>query len=161
MIVENIDQLVEIRASLKEQWKKVVFTNGCFDILHPGHLKTFQDAKSYGDVLIVALNDDRSPYRSNKPGRPINDASFRSAMLDALRDVDYVISFDQETPLEYIKQLQPDVLVKWGDYKAEDVVGYEFITQYWGKVVIIPTLETYATTGIINKILAIYKTDGK
>lgn len=109
--------------------KKVVFTNGCFDVLHKGHRKLLEEARAFGDVLVVGLNSDSSVKRLKGPERPVNSEDVRTATLSSLEDVDYVIVFDEDTPLKLIQELRPDVLVKGGDYKVEDVVGKEVVSE--------------------------------
>lgn len=157
MIVQDLQVLKDICVSAKEAWKKIGFTNWCFDIIHPGHIHTFEEAKKYCDILIVAINGDASPYRKTKPGRPIHDQMHRAIILDSIRYVDYVIFFDEETPLLPIATILPDILVKGGDYKAEDVVGYQEVVANGGQVIIIPTVDGYSTTNSVNKILAAKK----
>jgi len=113
---EEINQLQEIIKKQKSQWKTIVWTNGCFDILHPGHLETFKKAKEIWDILIVWLNGDKSPYWKTKPGRPINDEKFRSKMLEGLKYVDYIYIFNDETPTRPVDILKPDYVLKGGDY---------------------------------------------
>lgn len=153
MILEKLNEIRAIAESEKAKWKKIWFTNGCFDILHPWHISTFKEAKKYCDVLFVALNGDNSPYWKTKPGRPIHNQTHRSIILDSIKYIDYVVSFDEETPIERIKEIMPDYLFKWWDYKAEDVVWYKEVTENWWKIVIIPTVEWYSTTNSVNKIL--------
>lgn len=154
MIIEKLELLSDVSCSLKKQWKKIWFTNWCFDIIHPWHIYTFKEAKKHCDVLIVAVNGDLSPYRKTKPWRPIHDQNHRAIILDSIKYVDYVIFFDDETPILPISKLLPDVLIKGGDYKAEDVVWYTEVTKNWGNVVIIPTVKWYSTTSSVHKILS-------
>lgn len=153
MIIHDVQVVKDICISAKAQGKKIGFTNGCFDIIHPGHIHTFKEAKKYCDILIVAINGDASPYRKTKPWRPIHDQQHRAIILDSIRYVEYVVFFDEETPLALISALLPDVLVKGGDYKAEDVVGYQEVVANGGKIIIIPTVEGYSTTNSVKKIL--------
>lgn len=132
--------------------KRVVFTNGCFDILHPGHMYTLKEAKKRGDILVLALNTDPSISRLKGPSRPINNLEYRATMISAIGFVDFVVSFEQDTPEELIKYLRPDVLVKGGDYKKENIVGYDFITSYGGSVHVIDYLTGLSTTNIIEKL---------
>ena len=132
----------------KAQGKKIVFTNGCFDILHAGHVSSIEFAKSKGDVLIVGLNSDSSIKGLKGPGRPINKQADRALVLAALESVDAVCLFSQETPLELIKLVRPDVLVKGADYKNKEVVGSRFA----GEVVLFPLLKGRSTTNLIKKI---------
>ena len=126
---------------------KIVFTNGCFDLLHYGHVKFLQEAKKLGDVLVVGINSDASVRWNKGKGRPIMKENDRAEILVELRCVDDVMIFDEATPLELIKVIMPDVLVKGGDWKKKDVIGRE----YAKKVVIIPYLKGYSTTEIIKK----------
>ncbi|MBN1982563.1 MAG: bifunctional D-glycero-beta-D-manno-heptose-7-phosphate kinase/D-glycero-beta-D-manno-heptose 1-phosphate adenylyltransferase HldE [Chitinivibrionales bacterium] len=128
--------------------QKIVFTNGCFDILHKGHVRILRQAKEMGDILIVGLNSDSSVRKLKGPSRPINDELDRAELLGSLECVDYVVIFKEETPKRLISQIRPDVLVKGGDYKVEDIVGRE----YAGKTVVIPFVEGYSTTGTLQKL---------
>jgi len=136
-------------AKSRRAGKKIVFTNGCFDILHAGHVAVLEFAKSKGDVLILGLNTDDSVRRQKKAAnRPINKQSDRALTVAALEAVDAVVFFDEDTPYNLIKSLKPDVLVKGGDYKAGEVVGKEFAK----KVIIFPLLKGRSTTYIVSKI---------
>lgn len=128
--------------------KRIVFTNGCFDILHRGHISYLKKAKMLGDILIVGLNSDSSVKRLKGESRPVNKEQDRAVLLEALESIDYVVIFEEDTPLELIKMVKPDILVKGGDYKAEDVVGRE----YSKEVIIIDFVEGYSTTSTIEKI---------
>lgn len=132
--------------------QKIVFTNGCFDILHIGHIRYLQEAAKLGDILIIGLNSDASVKRLKGQDRPINSEDDRAEMLSALGFVDYVALFEEDTPLELIKLVQPDVLVKGGDYAPEDVVGKSEVEKRGGCVVIVPLVEGKSTTGIIKRI---------
>lgn len=153
--VLSLDELLrvvgEIRAGEKKERSKIVFTNGCFDIIHAGHVKYLQEAKALGDVLIVAVNSDDS-VRRLKPHRPIVGQAERAIVLSALAAVDYVLIFDEDTPLETIMALRPDVLVKGGDWKKEAIVGSALVPEVYS----LPYIEGMSTTGIINKILEAY-----
>ena len=142
--------LHEFRKTHEEQI--VVFTNGCFDILHSGHVKYLREAAKLGEVLVVGLNSDASVKRLKGQTRPINSQEDRAEVLCALGFVDYVVIFDEDTPLELIKMIQPDVLVKGGDYKRENVVGADFVESRGGELFLIPFVEGKSTTSIINKI---------
>lgn len=131
---------------------KIVFTNGCFDILHIGHIRYLQEAASLGDLLIVGLNSDASVKRLKGPLRPINSQAERAEMLGALGFVDYVVIFDEDTPLELIKTIQPDILVKGQDYAPEQVVGKKEVEERGGKLVLVPFVEGKSTTGIIERM---------
>jgi len=134
------------------QDKKIVFTNGCFDIIHLGHIDYLSKAKDEGDILIIGLNTDNSTRRLKGKNRPITDENSRAMILASLQFVDAVVLFDEDTPYELIKFVQPDVLVKGSDYKPEDIVGYDIVKAKNGKVVTIDFLEGYSTSAIERKI---------
>ncbi len=138
---------------LSEKFRKdntVVFTNGCFDILHPGHFHLLSTAKKHGNILIVGLNSDSSVSRLKGPGRPINDEESRALKLAALDYVDYVVLFSEDTPEKLIHTIKPNILIKGGDYDGDTIVGSAFVKKSGGKVEIIPLLEGYSTTNIIK-----------
>lgn len=141
----NLDAVLN---KYREENKKIVFTNGCFDILHRGHVEYLQKARELGDLLILGLNSDDSVKRLKGNDRPINNEIDRAIVLAALECITYISIFDEDTPLELIKIVKPDVLVKGGDYKIEDVVGRE----YSKETVIIDFVDGYSTTNIIKKI---------
>ncbi len=130
----------------------IVFTNGCFDILHVGHLKVLREARAQGDVLLVGVNTDGSVRRLKGAGRPFNKVAERMELLAALDPVDAVISFREDTPQNLIRQVQPDVLVKGGDYKDDDVVGGELVRHQGGRVVIVPLVPATSTTSLAERI---------
>lgn len=130
--------------------KRIVFTNGCFDVLHRGHVYYLAKAREMGDVLVVGLNSDGSTSRLKGDGRPVNNQNARAEVLGALGMVDYIIIFDEDTPLNLIKALEPDFLIKGGDYKVEEIVGYKEVHDQGGKVLTIPILEGYSSSSIIN-----------
>jgi rfaE bifunctional protein nucleotidyltransferase chain/domain len=133
--------------------KRIVFTNGCFDILHAGHVDYLTQARDLGDILVLGLNTDESVKRLNKgPERPINNQDARAKILAGLGCVDAIVLFNEDTPYELINLVQPDVLVKGDDYKPEAIVGYDIVTARGGKVVTIPFLQGYSTTNIVNKL---------
>jgi len=140
---------------IRSEGKKIVMTNGCFDILHAGHVNYLKQAKALGDYLIVAVNDDDSVFRLKGKNRPINCLEHRLAVLDALESVDWVISFSEDTPESLINELIPDVLVKGGDYKPDEVAGAEIVKQNEGEVKIIPIIEGCSTSQIIKKLSSI------
>jgi rfaE bifunctional protein nucleotidyltransferase chain/domain len=140
--------LKEICLRLAGQGKKIVFTNGCFDIIHKGHVRYLRQAGKLGDVLIVGLNSDRS-VALIKPGRPINSEKDRAEVLAALGVVDYVTIFDERTPYKLIRSLRPDVLVKGGDWKKEEIVGSDIAKETYS----LPYVKGISTTGIIKKII--------
>lgn len=132
---------------------KIVFTNGCFDILHQGHVDYLCKAKDLGNRLVIGLNTDASVKRQNKsPERPINNEQSRAFVLAALGIVDAVVLFDEDTPYNLIKAVQPDVLVKGADYKAEEIVGYDIVKARGGEVVTVELTEGFSTTNLIKKI---------
>lgn len=134
------------------QKKKIVFTNGCFDILHLGHIDYLSKAKDLGDLLIIGLNTDSSVSKLKGNNRPIQDENSRATVLASLSFVDAVVYFSDDTPYNLIKIIQPDILVKGADYKPEDIVGYDIVKNNGGEVVTIEYLEGYSTTTIENKI---------
>ena len=135
----------------KKEGKKIVFTNGCFDIIHAGHVDYLEKAKALGDVLVVGLNSDGSIRRIKGPERPINIQEHRKRVLEALKPVDLVIIFDEDTPERLIKEIKPDVLVKGGDWKIENIVGADFVKSYGGEVKTIDFVYDISTTKIIQK----------
>ena len=137
--------------------KKIVFTNGCFDLLHLGHIDYLSKAKDQGDVLIVGVNTDASVQRLKGENRPVTDEISRSTIMASLQFVSAVVLFDEDTPYDLIQQVQPDVLVKGSDYKPEDIVGYDVVKAKGGEIVTIDFLEGYSTTGIFNKIAGIIR----
>lgn len=136
----------------KNEGKKIVFTNGCFDIIHAGHVDYLEKAKSLGDFLVVGLNSDESIKRLKGNDRPINPQDQRKKVLSALKPVDLVIIFDEDTPEKLIKEIKPDILVKGGDWKIETIVGADFVKSYGGKVLTIDFVYDTSTTKIIRKI---------
>lgn len=157
---EKIIKIDEVRLKLAKQKAdglKIVFTNGCFDILHKGHITYLYEAKKLGDLLVVGLNSDNSIKRIKGEKRPILSESERAYILSALEMVDFVIIFDEDTPYELIKIVKPDVLVKGGDWDINNIVGKDIVESYGGKVLNIPFVEGKSTTNIIERILSVYK----
>ena len=144
----------ELVISWQNNGQKVVFTNGCFDILHRGHIQYLQEAKATGDKLIIGLNSDESVFRLKGKHRPVQRVEDRAAILDALACVDAVIEFVEDTPAELISSLQPDVLVKGGDYTEDEIVGCDTVLSNGGEVKIIPLVAGASTSNIISKILS-------
>lgn len=136
--------------------KKVVFTNGCFDILHTGHAIYLHEAKEKGDLLVVGLNSDDSVKRLKGEGRPIRKEMDRAILLASLESISMVVMFDEDTPERLIKMLKPDVLVKGGDYTLPEIVGADFVKSYGGEVVIIPFVKGLSSSNIIEKIIKTY-----
>ncbi len=148
----NLDELIQIRQELRRQNRKVVFTNGCFDLLHSGHIHIFKEAKKLGDVFIVAVNEDESVRKIKGESRPIFPLEERLEVLEAIENIDYLLSFAEETPQRVIAALLPDVLVKGGDWAPEEVVGKREVEEAGGKVVIIPYLEGRSSSEILDRI---------
>jgi rfaE bifunctional protein nucleotidyltransferase chain/domain len=145
-------ELLALLAREKRAGKAVVFTNGCFDLLHPGHIRLLEEARSLGDVLVVAVNSDASVRGNKGPSRPILPEDERAELLAALEAVDYVVIFDEATPRELIEAVKPDVLVKGADWRANEIVGREEVEGAGGKVVSIPLEAGHSTTEIIARI---------
>ena len=155
-MIVTLKKLKEILEKLRKQNKKIVFTNGCFDIIHSGHIRILKKAKEKGDVLIVGLNSDKSVRKIKGKKRPIMNEKDRALILDSIRYVDYVVLFDEETPYNLIKEIEPDVLVKGSDYKLSEVVGADIVIKKGGEVFLVPLLKGKSTTNVIEKILKKY-----
>ena len=145
--------LIQKVSDAQAKGKKIVFTNGCFDVLHKGHAHLLRKAETFGDIVVVALNSDDSVRRLKGEDRPINNLQDRAEMLSHLSPVNWVVAFEQDTPLELIEKLKPDVLVKGGDYAVDEIVGAEFVTQHGGEVKVVPFVEGYSTSNIISSIV--------
>jgi D-beta-D-heptose 7-phosphate kinase/D-beta-D-heptose 1-phosphate adenosyltransferase len=150
--IQSLQSLGKIRAALKEEGKKVVFTNGCFDLIHSGHVFLFKEAKKLGDVLIVAVNDDRSIRKIKGAARPIFPLTERLEILEAIQHIDYLLPFSEETPQKVISVLLPDVLVKGEDWKKSGVVGREEVEEAGGKVVLVTLRQGQSTSALLKKI---------
>jgi rfaE bifunctional protein nucleotidyltransferase chain/domain len=150
--LKSLDELKTITAKARSEGKKTVFTNGCFDLLHRGHLQLLREAKACGDLLIVAINSDQSVSGLKGPHRPIVRQADRAELIAAMEMVDYVILFDETDPYLLIAAIKPDVLVKGGDWKPEDIVGSDIVTDNGGRVAVIPYLKGFSTTEIIERI---------
>jgi len=150
--ISTKDSLIRERQRLRAEGRRVVFTNGCFDLLHPGHVRYLSHARSLGDVLVVALNSDRSVGILKGEGRPILKQDERAEVLAALEAVDYVIVFDEETPRELISALLPDVLVKGGDWPVDQIVGREEVEGAGGKVLSLPFVEGLSTSELLERV---------
>ena len=151
--IKTIQELLPLLAILRATGKKIVFTNGCFDLIHTGHTRYLAKAKSLGDVLVVAVNSDESVRVIKGETRPINAAADRMETLAALESVDFVTSFEEADPYRVISELQPDVLVKGGDWPVEKIIGRDVVEARGGRVVNVPYVEGASTTGIIEKII--------
>ncbi len=154
-IINKIKDRKDAEAVVKE-WtldgEKIAFTNGCFDIVHRGHIDYLSKAKDLGTKLVLGLNTDASVQRLKGPQRPVVDEQSRAILMAALQFIDLVVFFDEDTPYELIKSLQPDILVKGSDYKAEDIVGYDILMAKGGKVETIDFVEGFSTSSIVEKI---------
>jgi len=155
--IKNINELAGIRKELKLQNKKVVFTNGVFDILHAGHVNYLTKAKAKGDILIVAVNSDLSVKKIKGELRPIVPQNERAFIISSLKPVNYVVIFDEETPFEIIKKIVPDVLVKGADWSVKNIVGRDIVEANGGKVETIEFINDHSTTNIIKTILERFK----
>jgi rfaE bifunctional protein nucleotidyltransferase chain/domain len=150
--VKTRSEAAALARRLQSQGKTVVFTNGVFDILHPGHLRYLQQARALGDALIIGLNADASVRRNKGPERPINPEAERAEVLEALECVDAVAVFDEDTPAEIIRAIEPDILVKGADWAADAIVGRDTVEARGGRVVRVPVEQGYSTTAIIERI---------
>jgi len=152
--IASQDQALKELKAWREKNKKIVFTNGCFDIIHPGHIDYLSQARDLGDILVLGLNTDQSVRRLNKgSNRPINDERTRAYVLAGLASVDLIVFFDEETPYNLIKLLQPNVLVKGKDYEVEKIIGFDILKENGGEVITIPFLDGYSTSSLIKKII--------
>jgi rfaE bifunctional protein nucleotidyltransferase chain/domain len=151
--IKNLSEIVELRARLRKSGKKVVFTNGCFDILHVGHVRYLREARNLGDALIVGINSDRSVREIKGESRPIMPEIERAEVISALACVDFAVIFDDPTPREIIDALVPDVLVKGADWGVSEIVGRDTVENAGGVVLNIPLVQGSSTTEIIRKVL--------
>ena len=147
----TIEEAKKLFTPAYRQKHRIVFTNGCFDLLHRGHVYNLSRAREMGDILVVGLNGDASVTRLKGPDRPVNQQQARAEVLAAMAFVDFVIIFHEDKPLNLLSAVKPHILVKGGDYKVEEVVGYMEVTSWGGRVEIIPLLEGYSTSSIIKK----------
>ena len=154
--IKGLRELVRIRNRLKRQAKAVVFTNGCFDVLHRGHIECLRKAKSYGDMLLVGLNSDFSVRKIKGEGRPILPQEDRAEILASLEIVDYVVIFNEETPHKVVAALVPDVLVKGADYKKDEIVGRKIVESSGGRVIRVRQIPGKSTKNLIRKIISRY-----
>jgi rfaE bifunctional protein nucleotidyltransferase chain/domain len=155
--VKTVEELRPLLAILRAAGKKIVFTNGCFDLIHTGHTRYLAIARSFGDILVVAVNSDASVSTIKGERRPINSQQERAEALAALESVDFVTIFSEPDPYTVISALQPDVLVKGGDWPIEKIIGRDVVEARGGKIVNVPFVEGQSTTGIIERILKKYK----
>ena len=152
--IKDLTVLTKLVSEHKIKGEKVVFTNGCYDLLHIGHIQCFQESKALGEILIVALNSDRSIRTLKGPSRPIIPEEERAEIVAAMESVDYVTIFDQEDPLEVISTVKPDVLVKGGDWSIDTIVGRDVVESYGGTVVALPMIPGVSTSRIVEDILS-------
>lgn len=157
LIYKNNSGLKTLISKLKSQHKKIVFTNGVFDILHRGHVEYLKEAKKLGDVLIVGVNSDSSAGKIKGSGRPVMNENDRACVLAGLKPVDFVVIFEEDDPYDLIKKIVPDFLVKGGDWKPNEIVGSDIVEKSGGKVLCIKYLDGYSTTEIIQKIIKFSK----
>ena len=151
MYFHSLDSLLD-QLERDRQNKRLVFTNGCFDILHIGHVRYLREAESCGDLLLVAVNSDRSVRQIKGPARPLQNEGDRAELVAALSCVDYSVVFDEETPLSLIEKVRPDILVKGGDWSVDQIVGSEFVMGYGGEVRSLGFVSGYSTTGLIKRM---------
>lgn len=149
--VSKFESIAKDLASLKSQNKKIVFTNGCFDLLHVGHVRYLQEAKKLGDVLVVGVNSDASVKRLKGPTRPVQIEADRAEILAALGAVDFTVIFTEDTPAQLIEAVRPDILVKGGDWKVEQIVGSDFVLSHGGKVMSLQFVDGKSTTKLIER----------
>ena len=153
----TLERLIPELAHHRAAGKKIVFTNGCFDLIHLGHVKYFQFAKQQGDLLVVGVNTDASIRRLKGEKRPLINEHDRLGVLEELESIDYLVRFDDDTPLRLIDAIKPDVLVKGADYKKEQVVGWDIVESYGGQVALAPLIDGRSTSAVIQRILEAYK----
>lgn len=151
--IKNLKEVRDICDELKLKGKKIVFTNGCFDLIHPGHIRYLHEAKRLGDFLVVAINNDSSIKRIKGEKRPIMNEKARAEIIASLSCVDCVLIFGEDTPEKIINLLIPDILVKGGDWNKDEIVGATIVKKAGGKVVTVPYLSGYSTSSIIEKII--------
>jgi len=155
--IESLDNLKNIVQELKKKNKSIVTTNGIFDILHIGHIRYLKQAKKLGDVLIIALNSDSSTKKIKGPKRPLNNEKDRAEALAALECVDYIAIFNEENPIKTLEKIKPNIHVKGGDYKMDQIIEKSIVEKNKGKVVLIPEVRGYSTTDLINRIVESHK----
>ena len=155
--IKSLKEIIKIVQRLKKQKKKIVTTNGVFDILHFGHVKYLEESKRLGDILIVGINTDASVKQNKGDKRPINDEKARLGVLAALESVDYVFLFNEEDPRAWLAKIKPDFHVKAGDYKLSGIIEKAVVEENYGKIVVAKVIDDYSTTSLINRILKAYK----
>lgn len=152
----SLDEALGITAGWRNGGRRIVFTNGCFDLLHPGHIDYLQRARALGDALIIGLNSDLSVRGLKGPLRPINPLHDRAVMLGALACVDLIVPFDETTPIRVISALLPDILVKGGDYNTDDIVGANEVRANGGEVIVMPFIPGYSSSALIRRIVELH-----
>ncbi|RLC51962.1 MAG: D-glycero-beta-D-manno-heptose 1-phosphate adenylyltransferase [Candidatus Cloacimonadota bacterium] len=152
MSIKNWNEITDLVNKLKNQNRRIVFTNGCFDIIHAGHVQYLQEAKALGDILIIGLNSDASVKRLKGAERPVNNQNDRAIVLSALKSVDYIVVFDEDTPYDLIKQIKPDILVKGGDWPENKIVGHDIVKANGGIVKSLSFRPGNSSTSIIEKM---------
>ena len=150
--VKSTAKIEKLAKQLHKWERRIVFTNGCFDILHPGHVKYLLKAKSFGDILIIGLNSDTSVKRLKGERRPIHNQKDRALVLSSLECVDYITLFEEDTPYDLINRIKPDILVKGGDWDVKDIVGADIVLSAGGEVLSLPYYEGHSTTGILEEL---------
>jgi D-beta-D-heptose 7-phosphate kinase/D-beta-D-heptose 1-phosphate adenosyltransferase len=150
--LRSLEEIISITAQARQKGKAVVFTNGCFDLLHRGHVHLLRQAKAAGDLLIVALNSDRSVKTLKGPARPILPEADRAELIGAMEMVDYIVIFDEPDPYKLIAAIQPTVLVKGGDWSETEIIGADLVRQWGGRVDVIPYLKGFSTSEMIERI---------
>jgi D-beta-D-heptose 7-phosphate kinase/D-beta-D-heptose 1-phosphate adenosyltransferase len=150
--LRSLDELISITAQARQKGKAVVFTNGCFDLLHRGHVHLLRQAKAAGDLLIVALNSDRSVKTIKGPARPILPEADRAELIGAMEMVDYIVIFDEPDPYRLIAAIQPTVLVKGGDWSETEIIGADLVARWGGRVTVVPYLKGFSTSEMIERI---------
>lgn len=151
--IVSLDKAIKLVKTWQSEGNTIVFSNGCFDLIHLGHVDYLEKARNLGDKLIIGLNSDESVSRLKGPSRPLVDEASRGRVMASLAFVDLVVTFNEDTPYELISQLKPDILVKGNDYLAENIVGADIVLNNGGNVETIPLVEGYSTSNIVNKIL--------
>ena len=160
-MMESLESVAQRTRALQQSGKRVVFTNGCFDVLHPGHVDLLRRARELGDALVVAINSDSSVRQIKGPHRPVFNEDERAELLAGLEPVDFVCAFSEDTPLEAILRIRPDVLVKGADWGLEAIVGRTEVEGWGGRVVAVPLVEGQSTTGIVERVQSRYGDPGK
>jgi D-beta-D-heptose 7-phosphate kinase/D-beta-D-heptose 1-phosphate adenosyltransferase len=153
----TLEQLVPELMRHRATGKRIVFTNGCFDVMHLGHAKYFQFARKQGDLLVVGVNTDSGIARLKGPKRPVTPEADRVGLLEEMQSIDYLVRFDDDTPMRLIEAIRPDVLVKGADYRKEQVVGWELVESYGGRIALAPLVDGRSTSAVIQKILEAYR----